>query len=142
MSTPRPPVIIPINERAKRAAGWPTLNQPPYEVSTMSQPALVQTPEFTPANTLAQLSALAKEIVELLRQRTEIGEAIRAKYQEAHELGAPKGGFRLATAHSRLDEEKLEDIRRGYRAGADALGLQLDLFAQRTYAPPIACCSL
>lgn len=94
----------------------------------MSQPALVEQPELTEANTRAQLSALAEEIVELLRRRSEIGEAIRAKYQEAHELGAPKEGFRLAVAHSRLEAEKLEDIQRGYALGAEALGLQLDLF--------------
>lgn len=95
----------------------------------MSQHALAaEQPELTETNTRAQLSALAEEIVELLRQRSEIGEAIRAKYQEAHELGAPKEGFRLAVAHSRLDAEKLEDIQRGYTLGAEALGLQLDLF--------------
>ncbi len=131
MST-RPPTLIPVNERAKRAAQRAALNQhPTVEVSTMSQPAQVETPEFTPANTSAQLSALAKEIVELLRRRAELGEAIRAKYQEAHELGAPKKGFRLAVAHSRLNEENLEDLQRGYTLGAQALGLQLDLFGER-----------
>lgn len=124
----REAIIIPVNERAKRAAGLALNPQPTVEVHTMSQPALVEQPEFTPANTRAQLSALSKEIIELLRRRTEIGEAIRAKYQEAHELGAPKEGFRLAVAHSRLEQEKLEDLQRGYRAGAEALGLQLDLF--------------
>lgn len=128
MST-RPPIIIPVNDLAKLAAQCAALHhQPTDEVETMSQPALVEQPELTEANTRAQLSALAEEIVELLRRRSEIGEAIRAKYQEAHELGAPKEGFRLAVAHSRLEAEKLEDIQRGYTLGAEALGLQLDLF--------------
>lgn len=78
-----------------------------------------------PLTDINQLTELGNEIVALLRQREELNEKIRAKYQEAADLGAPKEGFRLAVRVSRMTEEKRADLQRGYKAGAEALQLEL-----------------
>lgn len=85
---------------------------------------------ITPANDTAMLSDIAAQIKDLLRQRGELNEDIRAKYQEAAELGVPKAGFKLAVAHSRMSEERRADIQHGFKLGANALGMQMDLFAE------------
>lgn len=85
-------------------------------------------PRITPVNDRAGLSELAAKIAQLMGQREDLNEAIRATYRAAADLGAPKEGFRLAVRCSRMAQEKLEDMQRGYKAGADALGLQGELF--------------